>query len=251
MKVILSLLLVFICELSLAQVDTVYRIDQKQIQKYLKQSTNQYLVFIQMKANPEKTMTWIWSRDIRFKTKNNKNIVEIEQKWYASDTMRNRNLYSQINATDFAPIYHYTKMTRGVEAYDFHPDKLVGSDSIANNIRKDFNLPLKKPFLNWELDMETFPLLDLKAGKRFAINFYHPGGKGEPKLYEYKVVGDEDIKTIEGASVACWKLRIDYDEKTWAIFYISKKGREMIKMEEDFGTGVRYKVKLSNAVSVR
>ena len=156
-----------------------------------------------------------------------------------------------MNATDFAPIYHYTKMTRGIEAFDFHSDKLIGSDSITNNSKKDFNLALKKPFLNWELDMETFPLLDLKEGKRFAINFYHPGGKGEPKLYEYKVVGSEVLKTIESGNVDCWKLRIDYDEKTWAIFYISKKGREMLKMEEDFGTGVRYKVKLSNIVAIK
>jgi len=233
-----------------AQVDTVYRIEKKQIQKYLKPSLNQYLVFIQMKANPQKTMTYIWSRDIKFKIKNNQEIIEIEQKWYASDTTRNRYLYSQMNATDFAPMYHYTKMTRGVEAYDFYTDKLVGSDSVANNSKKGYELKLTKPFLNWELDLETFPLLDLKAGKRFAINFYHPGAKGEPKLYEYKVIGDEDVRTIEGLSVSCWKLRIDYDEKSGTIFYISKKGREVLKMEEDFGTGVRYKVKLSNSIPI-
>jgi hypothetical protein len=51
--------------------------------------------------------------------------------------------------------------------------------------------------------------------------------------------------------VACWKLRIDYSEKSWAVFYISKKSREVLRMDEDFGVGVRYKVKLSNAVPIR
>lgn len=250
MKNLFTLSMVLIAVCCAAQVDTVYHLDSRQIKKYLKPSSNQYLVFIQMKKTPQKTMTYIWSRDVRMKRKNNTELVEIEQKWYASDTTQVRYLYSQMDAQDFSPLYHYSKMTRGVEAYDFYKDKVVGSDSVANNAKKGFELQ-SKPFLNWELDMETFPLLDLKAGKRFAINFYHPGGRTEPKLYEYQVIGEENIHTIEGAVVPCWKLKIDYNEKSWAVFYISKKGREVLKMEEDFGMGVRYKVKLSNSIPIR
>jgi hypothetical protein len=235
---------------ALAQVDTIYRLNPASIKKYLKEGAHQYLVFIQSRSNPQKTTTWIWSRQIKFSKKKSEDLIEIEQKWYASDTTRNRYLYSQVRANDFSPVYHYTKSTKGIDAFDFYENKIVGSDSITDNSKKDFNLKLTKPLLNWELDMETFPLLDLKEGKRFFISFYHPSGP-EPKLYEYKVVGDENIKTIEGASVLCWKLRIDYNEKSWAIFYISKKGRELLKMEEDFGTGTRCKVRLSNSIPVR
>ena len=234
-----------------AQVDTLYHLDSKLIKKYLKPSSNQYLVFIQRNGDPRQTYTYIWSRDVKFVNKKGKDLIEIKQKWYASDTARVRYVYSLMDAQDFSPIYHYTKMNKSIEAYDFYADKIRGSDSIANNTKKDFNLALAHPMLNWELDLETFPLLDLKAGKRFAINFYHPGGKGEPKVYEYKVIGEENISVIDGGTVACWKLRIDYSEKTWAIFYISKKGREILRMDEDFGSGVRYKVKLSNAVPIR
>ena len=244
------LIFLFTTSICFAQVDTIYHLDSRQIKKYLKPSSNQYLVFIQSKSNPQKTTTWIWSRQIKFTKRKNQDLIEIEQKWYASDTTRNRYLFSQVRANDFSPVYHYTKSTKGTDAFDFYSDKIVGSDSIINNSKKDFNLKLAKPLLNWELDMETFPLLDLKEGKRFFISFYHPSGP-EPKLYEYKVVGDETIKTIEGLSVPCWKLRIDYTEKSWAIFYISKKGREMLKMEEDFGTGTRCKVKLSSTVAIR
>jgi hypothetical protein len=188
---------------------------------------------------------------VRFVNRNGKELIEIDQKWYASDTTRVRNVHSVISANDFSPVYHHTKMNKSVEAYDFYADKIKGSDSVANNTKKDFELALTHPLLNWELDLEIFPLLDLKAGKSFAISFYHPGGKTEPKLYQYKVVGEENLSVIEGGTVPCWKLRIDYDAKSYAIFYISKKGREVLRMDEDFGGGVRYKVKLSNAVPIK
>lgn len=252
MKTLNTIIILLLVSFSVkAQVDTVYNLNSKLIKKYLKPSSNQYLVFIQRKGDPRQTYTYIWSRDVKFVNKKGKDLVEIEQKWYASDTTRNRYVYSLMNANDFSPVYHYTTLNKSIEAFDFYDDKIKGSDSIASNTKKDFNLALVHPMLNWELDLETFPLLDLKAGKRFAINFYHPGAKGEPKLYEYKVVGEENLGVIEGGTVACWKLRIDYSEKSWAIFYISKKGREVLRMDEDFGGGVRYKVKLSNAVPIK
>jgi hypothetical protein len=251
MKNLLALMLVLITGTVFAQVDTIYHLDTKLIKKYLKPSSNQYLVFIQRRGDPRQTYTSVWSRDVKFVNKNGKDLIGINQKWYASDTARVRNIYSLIDANDFSPVYHHTKMNKSVEAYDFYADKIKGSDSVANNAKKDFELALTHPLLNWELDLEIFPLLDLKAGKSFAISFYHPGGKTEPKLYEYKVIGEENLNVIEGGIVACWKLRIDYDAKSYAIFYISKKGREVLRMDEDFGGGVRYKVKLSNAVPIK
>lgn len=247
------LLLLFLFQplLMVAQTDTLYHLDSKLIKKHLKPSSNQYLVFIQRKGDPRQAFTYIWCRDVKFVNKNGKELIEIDQKWYASDTARVRYIYSLMNANDFSPVYHYTKMGKSVEAYDFYTDKIKGSDSVANNTKKDFALALDHPMLNWELDLETFPLLDLKAGRSFAINFYHPGGKTEPKVYVYKVIGEENLSVIEGGSVPCWKLRIDYDTRSYAIFYISKKGREVLRMDEDFGGGVRYKVKLSNAVPIK
>lgn len=252
MKIRIALLaLMLVTFLSNAQTDTIYHLDSRQIRKYLKPSANQYLVFIQRKGDPRQSFTFIWSRDVRFVNRSGKELIEIDQKWYSSDTSRLRTVYSLMNASDFSPVYHHTKLNRAIEAYDFYPDKIKGSDSVANNTKKDFLLPLNHPMLNWELDLETFPLLDLKAGKSFAINFYHPGAKGEPKLYVYKVTGEETLSVIEGGSVPCWKLRIDYDEKSHTVFYISKKGREVLKMEEEFPGGIRYKVRLSNTVPIK
>lgn len=248
---LLALVLFVTAGSSHAQVDTLYHLDAKLIKKYLKAGSNQYLVFIQRKGDPRQAFTSVWRRDVKFVTRNGKELIEITQKWYGSDTARVRNVYSLMTASDFLPVYHYTKMNRAVEAYDFYADKIKGSDSVANNTKKGFLQELKTPTLNWELDLEVFPLLDLKAGKSFAISFYHPGGRTEPGLYVYKVVGEENLNVIEGGTVPCWKVRIDYDARNYAIFYISKKGREVLRMDEDFGGGVRYKLKLSNAVDIK
>lgn len=251
MKLNIILLLLLVPMMLRAQTDTIYHLDSKLIKKHLKPSSNQYLVFIQRKGDARQTFTTVWSRDVKFINRGGKDLIEINQKWYGSDTARVRNVYSLMDAGTFSPIYHYTKMNRVIEAYDFYSDKIKGSDSVSNNSKKDFLITLKDPTLNWELDLETFPLLDLKAGKSFAISFYHPGGRTEPKLYVYTVIGEENLSVIEGRSVPCWKLRIDYDARSYAIFYISKKGREVLRMDEDFGGGVRYKVKLSNPVNIR
>lgn len=251
MKLNIILLLLLAPMMLRAQTDTIYHLDSKLIKKHLKPSSNQYLVFIQRKGDARQTFTTVWSRDVKFVNRGGKDLIEINQKWYGSDTARVRNVYSLMDASTFSPIYHYTKMNRVIDAYDFYSDKIKGSDSVLNNSKKDFLITLKDPTLNWELDLETFPLLDLKAGKSFAISFYHPGGRTEPKLYVYTVIGEENLSVIEGGSVPCWKLRIDYDARSYAIFYISKKGREVLRMDEDFGGGVRYKVKLSNPVNIR
>jgi hypothetical protein len=248
---LIALVLLITFRFSQAQVDTIDHLDSRMIKKHLKAGPNQYLVFIQRKGDPRQTFTSVWSRDVKFISRGGKDLIEITQKWYGSDTTRVRNVYSLISADDFLPVYHYARMNRTVEAYDFYTDKIKGSDSVANNTKRDFIIALSEPTLNWELDLEIFPLLDLKPGKSFAISFYHPGGRTEPKLYVYQVIGEENLSVIEGRDVPCWKLRIDYDAKSYAIFYVSKKGREVLRMDEDFGGGVRYKVKLSNPVTIR
>ena len=153
----------------MAQTDTLYQLDAKLIAKHLKPGVHQYLVFIQPKKAPQKTMTYVWSREVKYVTRNQEKLIEINQRWYASDTARNRFVYSLSKADNFLPVYHRASGIRGVEAYDFSAAGVKGSDSVTNNLKKGFDLAVSRPFLNWELDLEIFPLLDLKAGKRFAI----------------------------------------------------------------------------------
>lgn len=246
-RFILFILLVCAPAFIYAQVDTIYSIPQKWIQENLRERTSQYLVFFQIKAKPKQAGVSIWSRQLRTKG----STIEIEQKWYSSDSISYRYLLSTVDKKSFLPLYHKSISPRsGTEAYNFTNTKIVGADSVKNNTKATFELDAKQP-LNWELDMETISLLDLKAGKRFAIYFYHPGGRSAPAFYEYKVVGSEVLTSFEGVKIDCWKLRIDFSPTYYAIFFISKKGKEVIKMEEDFGQGVRYKVLLPGNITVR
>jgi hypothetical protein len=107
-------------------------------------------------------------------------------------------------------------------------------------------MPITEPSFNWELDLETFPLLPLKEGKTFVINFYHPGSKGGPAWYNYSVTGSEKITTVNGQGIDCFKLYTEYannrGNSTW---WLSKKTHEVLKMEEHFGPVTRYKLRLA------
>jgi hypothetical protein len=235
-----------------AQVDTVYQFDSKLIANRIKEGRSQYCMFYQNKTSPKKAGTYIVDKAITFKTVNGIDAIEIIQKLYSSDSAGYNYVYSLVRRDNFNPIYHRTWRQRtGIEAYDFYVNKIVGSDSVANNSKKGFELLTTHPLLNWELDLETFSILPLKKDKTFAINFYHPGSPTKPMLNSYKVVGEENINGMEGVKIACWKLLIDYGPKQQATFFISKKTGEVIKLEEDFGSGVRYKVKLPSHVNVR
>lgn len=235
-----------------AQTDTLYSMDAARIRNYLPEGTYQYLVFYQNNKKPKMAGAYLWSRAVKFKKLNNREVIEIEQKWYSTDSANYRYVYSLVDRQTFLPIHHRTWMQRmGTEAYDFYADKIVGSDTVKNNSKAGFvvaNLP--HTTLNWELDLETFPLLPLKANRTFAINFYHPGGRTEPKLYEYKVIGDTVLPGPEGSSIVCWKLKIEYGAGSSAVFYISKKKHQVLKMEEVYGQVVRYKVLLPGPIPV-
>lgn len=245
------LILFFNCDLK-AQADTLFTLDVKMIKAQLKEGTSQYLIFFQNKKKAKQAGTFLTTQSVRFTTLHGIEAIAIEQKTYSSDTSAYFYEYSLVNRTTFNPI-HYRLWTQrsGLQAYDFYRDKVVASDTVANNSsKKDYVCAIQKPLLNWNLDLVTFPLLNLKMGKRYYINFYQPGSPKEAQLYEYKIVGEESLKGNDGQTVDCWKLNITYTETNKATFYISKRTKEVIKLVEDFGSGIRYKVRLPGDLSI-
>jgi hypothetical protein len=135
-------------------------------------------------------------------------------------------------------------MRGAIEAFDFSQQKVSGTDSVENNTKNELEVPLEIATLNWELDLEIFSTLPIKKeGQRFIINFYHPGGRSNPKYYEYAIVGSEKLRVVNDSSMDCWKMKINYTETDWAVFWISKKSKEILKMQEQFRGGYRFKVK--------
>ena len=227
-------------------IDTI-RIHQGDLQmQWLRAGKNEYLVYMEDTAG-QKSRLSLWERHVAFDHIDGQDVIRITQTWYADDSLGRRKLTSLVSRTNFAPLYHHTwHPPAGVQAFQFGANSITGVDSVAASTNKTFSLPLTTPTLNWELDLETFATLPLAEGKRFAINFYHPGGRTAPQYYLYTVTGSQALRLMNGQPVDCWKLEIAYDAtgQNRGVFYISKQTHDVLKMEEVFGNRKRYKVKL-------
>ncbi|MFC5269858.1 hypothetical protein [Adhaeribacter terreus] len=241
MKKILSLAVsLFLAGQALAETDTI-RVANQQLQtRYLKPVSRQYLVYRQRTPGSSKKQLSVWERNVDVKN----NQVQISQKWFGADTIT-RQLFSVCDSKDLRPVYHYVKNFRNeVEAYTFNGRQTIGTDSVSKNLKKDFRNEWKEPAFNWELDMETFALLPLKKDKKFVIPFYHPGSSTGPAYYLYEVAGEEKIRIGNEKLHDCWLLKINYSDENYATFWIDKKEKEVLKMEEFFNGWYRYKIKL-------
>ena len=251
MKTFTLLFAIAVSTTSLAQIDTLQIDKGDLVTANLKPGLHQYLVYFENPAKKRIGNSSIWNRRVNFKNIAGKDAIEIEQHWFMSDTTFNRYVYSISDKKTFAPIFHKTKMRGSIEAFHFEKMKVSGADSVKNNAKKDLDVPLVATTLNWELDLEIFSTFPIKKeGQRFIVNFYHPGGKSDPKYYEYAIIGSEKIQIVNDLSVECWKMKINYSPDTWAIFWISKKSKEVLKMQEYFRGGYRYKVKFLTPIEM-
>jgi len=232
-----------------AQTDTIRLQDKRLNTSVLKPALNQYLVYFQ---NPKKGRTLgfsFWMRDIRLTERNGEKVFAITQHWYGTDSASYRSVYSINKAADFAPLYHAETIGVKTRAYNWGQDKITGADTVAQNLNKNFKLDFKAPNFNWNLDIETFEMLPLAAGKSFVINFYD-AGLSPPEWVTYKVIGSEVITTFNSQKVDCWKLFTEGDYKGnhySETYWISKKDREFLKEEDSFNGGFRYKIKMPGA----
>lgn len=228
------------------KIDTIRLKDQRLLTSALQPGLKQYLVYFQMPKSPKDLKYWLWLRDVRRETKNGENIFSITQHWYGSDSTTYREVRSLNRAKDFAPIYHADMANGKLKAFDWSATGIKGADTAAQNTQKAFKLDFNAPCFNWNLDIETFEMLPLAAGKTFAINFYD-AGFDVPKYVNYSVIGSEMLATLDGQKVDCWLLRTESENrgaKYVQTFWISKKGHEFLKEEDTFPNGYRYKVKL-------
>ncbi|MFD0794829.1 hypothetical protein ACFQZX_14475 [Mucilaginibacter litoreus] len=229
-----------------AQVDTIHVKDKRLNTAALKPGLRQYLVYFQSEKSPKTLRFWFWLRDTRIVDRKGEKVFATTQHWYGADTLSYRTGYSVNRVKDFSPVYHSETTNGKIGAYNWDTDKISGADTVALNQKKDFKLNFDEACFNWNLDIETFEMLPLAAGKSFAINFYD-AGFGKPSFVVYKVTGSELITTYDGQKVDCWKLLNESDNAGrhfTQTFWISKKGHEFLKEEDSFPGGYRYKIKM-------
>jgi hypothetical protein len=101
-----------------------------------------------------------------------------------------------------------------------------------------------KYFLNWHLDLETFPLLQFKSGVTYIIPFYDPGLPTPTKSVAYTVTGSAKLTGFNNQKIDCWLL-VHESQGNKETFWISKKTKEVLKLEQKInGRFYRYKIKL-------
>jgi len=228
------------------QADTVRPGKGRLLTDVLKPGLRQYLVYFQYPQKADRLGFWYWMRDVGLETRDGQQYFSITQHWYGGDSLSYRKVYSLNRVSDFAPVYHYESVRGKTGAYNWSGDGIAGADSVEDNTKKGFYLRFTEPNLNWNLDIETFEMLPLAAGKSFLINFYDAGLE-PPKYVLYKVTGSELLTVMNGEKVDCWKLftqgegpRGIYTETYW----ISKDTHEFLKEEDAFSGIYRYKIKL-------
>ncbi len=234
-----------------AQADTIGRNASLNTQ-YLAPGLRQYLVYYVNPATPKKITCWLWLRNTTATTYEGKPALRTEQHWFGSDTLNYRE-YESINAADdFQPCYHSETARGETKAYHWSKIGIRGNDSVAGNKAASYRLDFPTPTLNWNLDIETFQMLPLAAGKTFFINFYD-AGLDPPRYVKYAVTGSDRLRIHGHESIDCWKLFTESDHNGvhyTETFWISKKEHEFLKEEDSFNGMFRFKLRLFDAAPV-
>lgn len=228
-----------------SQTDTINFSDHKLLTGQLKTGLRQYLVYFHHPARARMLNLSLWAREVKRSEHQGEKRLEIIQTWYGNDTSAYRTIHSINRAADFAPIYHAETIRNQLNAYNWSARQVKGAEE-AGNTKNTFLLPLDQPCFNWNLDIETFEMLPLAAGKQFVLHLYDAGSV-PPADITFKVIGDGVLKTLDNRQVDCWKLlnegdhgQIHYTQTYW----ISKKGHEFLMEEDSYNGTYRYKVKL-------
>lgn len=231
--------------------------------KVLREGTHRYLVYFKMKKDTPRTQTQFWTRTIKRSDYNGTPVIEITQEWEDKDSVMHV-VKSISDAKTMQPLYHKTwwKVQRSRNAtvktvsstiVDFQ-SKIVEHNGILLNdadtsiqtkaIWAGFKSSLNKYFLNWHLDLETFPLLPYKKGVTFVIPFYDPGTASNFQNVAYTVTGSDELIGYNDQKIDCWLL--EHESKgNKEVFWVSKKTKEVLKLENVInGSLYRYKIKL-------
>lgn len=262
MKMNLLTTALFCASTLLAQKNDTLKITSDNINtKVLREGTSRYLVYFKMKKDSVRTQTQFWTRTIKRTDYNGTPAIEITQEWEDKDSIMHI-VKSISDAKTMQPLYHKswwkvqvsrtsTQKATTSTTVDFlnktveHKGKLLSNADTAiqsKRIWDGYKSSLDKYFLNWHLDLETFPLLPYKNGMTFLIPFYDPGTASNFKEVAYTVKGSAELIGYDNIKIDCWLL-VHESKGNKEVFWISKKTKEVLKLEQELG-GVAYRFKI-------
>lgn len=260
-------LLISTCTATAQKNDTILIQPEHLNAKQLREGTHRYLVYAKMKKDGNRILTQFWTRTISRTSYNGVSAIEINQEWEDKDSVIHI-VKSICDAKTMQPLYNKSWWkVQGTNNSDLKTVTETTVDFVNRNViynGKELNdsdtvLRLKmiwngyKPsqdnfFLNWHLDLETFPILPYKDGAIFSIPFYDPGTPSGLQNVIYTVRGSAELVGYNDQKIECWLLvheRMGNKE----IFWISKKTREVLKLEQEInGRFYRYKIKMGFSI---
>lgn len=258
----------FITSSVIAQKTDTIQVKAAQLQtNVLREGVHRYLVYFKMQKDGVRTQTQFWTRTIKRTNYSGIPSIEITQSWEDKDSIMHI-VQSISDSKTMQPLYHKTWWK--VQASRNAAVKTVNEttvDFLNNTVNYNGNLlsdadtakqtkpiwagyksSLDQYFLNWHLDLETFPLLPYKDGVTFVIPFYDPGTASDFQKVAYTVTGSAELMGYNDQKIDCWLLK--HTEKgNEEIYWISKRTKEVLKMEQIInGTFYRYKIKLGFSI---
>ena len=234
--------------------DTVLIDPTKVNTKVLKPGVHRWLVYFKTGKDSSRTNFNLWTRNLDFITYKGREAIAVTQEWEDNTSITHK-VYSVCDRKTFAPLYQDSWWkNRGNTVFDFiektgsiRDTLLTDADTARGkkNMYAAFKQALNQYVLNWHLDLETFPLLPYKENTTFLINFYEAGSQ-PPAQQAYTVTGSGTLTGLNNEPIDCWLLT-HTSPNNKEVFWISKKSKEVLKLEQQFGSRFRYKVKLGFA----
>ena len=219
----------------------------------LKPGINRYLVYFKNGRDSSRINYQFWTREVAFVDYNSQQAISVKQEWEDNAGLVHK-VYSVSDRKTFKPLYHEIWWkNRGAASFSFSDQKAIFMDkplTEADTAKRSkliyggFKQALTQDYLlNWHTDLEVFPILPYKANTTFLVNFYDPGTASAPQEVAYTVTGSGQLEGYNNQKIDCWLLSHSSPGNK-EVFWISKKTREVLKLEQEFNGKFRYKIKL-------
>ncbi len=251
MKKFYLILLLFAANYAYAQKkDTIIISPTNILTQNLPLGNHKYLVYFKKAKDSSSISFQLWNLSVKKEDYKGKPAIVVDQFWEDNAEIIHR-VHSVSDAKDFKPLYQTSWWkARGTTITDFvaktatFPDQLFRKniDSSRKVALNSFLTATDQYALNWHLDLETFSMLPFKDGTTFGINYYDAGFSA-PKVQYYTVSGTAIFEGVEKSKTECWLLKHESPNNK-ETFWISKKTKEVLKLEQQSGKLYRYKIKI-------